>query len=83
MRFAQRERDLQRLTIDKYSCRFTVNEHGLHKYVMHLYVNCGLAKIRVQVIYINHVLEQAYSTAAFDYLEKLIWSYILGECSVV
>lgn len=43
----ERERYLQRLTIDKYSCRFMVNEHGLHKLVMHLYVNCGLAKIHV------------------------------------
>jgi hypothetical protein len=41
------ERCLQRLTIDKYSCTFMVNEHGLHKLVMHLYINCGLAKIFV------------------------------------
>lgn len=77
------ERCLQRLTIDKYSCTFTVNEHGLHELVMHLYINCGLAKICVYIIYINSVLEQAFYAAVFYYLDKLIWSYILSEYSVM
>lgn len=50
---------------------------------MHLYINCGLAKICVYIIYINSVLEQAFYAAVFDYLDKLIWSYILSEYSVM
>jgi hypothetical protein len=41
------ERYIKRLTFDRYSYTFTVNERGLHKLVMRLYINCALAKMHV------------------------------------
>jgi hypothetical protein len=49
MHFAQREREryLHRLTIEKYSYRFMVNEHGLHK----LLCTCMLIVVSLRYMY--------------------------------